>query len=239
MLVDGYNFRNFIIKFGKYENLVKLKAGSIYMKDFNYYRTLDKQGQGDKNEGALYSNQYVTISAEGIEPLKLPAFLYYPPNPELKIPIFCATWVDASNSQLYSVDNNGFGELHIKIDVNKIKEDFDCDYGLIIDYGEFQYKIENYCKTNGIKLDQGLVRYYEIKNNFENPWLKNKVNDNDRFYTKDKCFSHQNEVRWVVGKLIEEDKDFLTIPVEPFELCSLLPLDKFSDLVIKGYCYKE
>lgn len=209
------------------------------MKDFNYYRNLEKQGQGDKLEGSLYSNQYVTISAEGIEPLKLPAFLCYPPNPDIKIPIFCATWIDENNAQLHSIDNNSFGELHIKIDIERVKKDFECDYGLIIDYAEFQYKIENYCKSNGVKLDQGLVSYYNVHNNFDNPWLKKKINDNDRFYTKDKFFSYQNEVRWVVGRLIDADKDNLTIPVEPFELCSLLPLEKFSDLIIKGYCFRK
>lgn len=209
------------------------------MKDFNYYRSLEKKGQGDENEGSLYCNQYVTINADGVEPLTIPGFLYYPPNPELKIPIFCAMWVNSNNAQLYSIKENGIGELHIKLDIEKIKEDFNCDYGLIIDYGEFQYKLEEYCKINSIKLDQGLVHYYDIENDFGNPWLENKVNDNDRFFTKDKSFSHQNEIRWVVGKLIDSDKDFLTISVAPFEVCSLLPLEKFSDLVIEGYCFKE
>lgn len=237
MLIDGYSFKNFIIKFGKYENLKKLQSGLIYMKDFNYYRSLEKQGQGDKYEGALYSNQIVTIY-DGIKQIKVPGFLFYPPNPDLKIPIFCATWVNSKNSELYFVDSNGYGELHIKIDIDRIKEDFDCDYGLIINYEEFQYKIKKYCDDNGISLDQGLVNYYNIHKNFDNPWLKNKINDNDRFYTKDKFFEYQNEVRWVVGKIIDENKDFLIIPVEPFKLSELLPIEKFSDLVINDYVEK-
>ena len=239
MVIDGYNFPNSFIKFGKYDNLVKLKNGSIHMKDFNYYRGKDKQGQGDKFEGSKYINQYVTISVEGIEPFDLPASLYYDPNPDIKIPIFCATWIDSNNSYLQSVDETGIGELHVKLDVERFKADFECDYGLIIDYVEFQYKMETYCKNHNIGLDQGLVNYYDIHNDFDNPWLKNKVNSNDRFYTKDKFFSYQNEVRWVLNKLIDEDKDNLTISVEPFKFCSLLPVEKFSDLVIKRYCFKE
>ena len=52
MLISGYNFPNFVIKFGKKENLEKLQSGSIYMKDTTKRRemsTLPHTKEKEKN----------------------------------------------------------------------------------------------------------------------------------------------------------------------------------------------
>ncbi len=244
MFISGYNFPNFIIKFGKKENLEKLQEGSIYMKDYWYYKKLEDEGMGDKYEGCEYSNQLARIKNDDGEDIVVPAFLYYEPNPENKVPIFCATWVNENNSTLrilkeQSIDEHRVyvGKLQVKIDVNRIIEDFDCDYGLILRYEEFQDRFVNHCKENNLEYEQGLVDYYDFSD-FTNPWLKNKINAFDRFYRKRKCFEHQNEIRWVIDKVLI-GVDNYTFNVGKFQTACILPIEKYKNLEIEAYCYKD
>ena len=237
MLVSGYNFPNFVIKFGKKENLEKLKLGSVYMKDYWFYKNLEDGGMGDKYEGCEFSNQEVRIKLDdGGKDIVVPGFLYYEPNAENKVPIFCATWVNEKNSQLKKVEGQ-IGELHISIDVDRIVREFKCDYGLIFQYAEFQTKFEKYCKENALKHDQGLVSYYDFTDK-SNPWLNNKVNGFDRFYRKRNDFEHQNEIRWVIDKVLIGTDNY-TFNIGELETACLLPIEKFRDLEVKAYCYKE
>ncbi len=248
MVISGYNFTNFVIKFGKKENLEKLKSGSVYMKDYWYYKNLEDGGMGDKLEGCEFSNQDVTIKVDdGGKDIVAPGFVYYEPNVENKVPIFCATWVDEKNAVLKKVELCGqhqitgrtiyFGCFSVKIDIDKIVKDFDCDYGLIFQYEEFKDKFERYCIEKKLNRDQGLVNYYDYKDR-TNPWLKNKVNGFDRFYRKRKEFEHQNEVRWVIDKVLVGTDNY-TFNIEKLETACLLPIEKFRDLEVKAYCYKE
>lgn len=234
MLIDGFNFPNLIVKFGKKTHLEELKSGHIYMKDFHYYRNLEQQGQGDKLEGSLYSNQYVYLDG-----IKLPATVIHEPDPNVKIPIFCATYINKNNASFYVLNNENFGAVVFDLDVDKIIDDFDCDYGLILEYDEFQSKIVSYCDDNKIGHDQGLVSYYDVYNDFENPWLKERINGFDVLYRKNDCYKYQNEVRWVVDKHLDKSEDHLDIYTEPFEFSELIPIEKFRSIKYIVRCYKE
>ena len=237
MVVSGYNFPNFVIKFGKKENLEKLQLGSVYMKDYWYYKNLEDGGMGDKYEGCVFSNQTVRIKlGDGENDIVTDGFLYYEPNPDNKVPIFCCTWVNANNSALERVTQS-VGELHVRIDVDSLIKDFECDYGLVFQYAEFQDKFEKYCNEQGLKFDHGLVEYYDYADK-DNPWLKNKINGFDRFYRKRKHFEHQNEIRWVIDKVLV-DTDNYTFNIGKLETACLLPIEKFKDLEVKAFCYEE
>lgn len=236
MLISGYNFPNFVVKFGKKENLEKLKLGSVYMKDYWYYKNLEDGGMGDKYEGCEFSNQDVRIKISENENVVVPGFLYYEPDVDNKVPIFCATWINEKNAKLKDVVGQ-IGELHISIDVDKIVKDFECDYGLVFQYTEFQTKFEKHCEEINLKHDQGLVGYYDYTNK-TNPWLENKVNGFDRFYRKRKDFEYQNEIRWIIDKILVGTDNY-TFNIGKLETACLLPIEKFRDLEVKAYCYKE
>ena len=237
MLIGGYNFPNFVIKFGKKENLEKLQLGSVYMKDYWYYKNLEDGGMGDKYEGCEFSNQTVRIKLGNNEnDIVADGFLYYEPNSDNKVPIFCCTWVNANNSTLEKVIQS-IGELHIRINIDRLINDFECDYGLIFQYAEFQDKFEKHCHEQNLKFDQGLVNYYDYTDK-SNPWLQNKINGFDRFYRKRKIFEHQNEIRWVIDKVLV-DTDYYSFNIGKLETACLLPIEKFRDLEVKAFCYKE
>ena len=235
MKISGYDFPNFVIKFGKLEHLQSLQKGTVYLKNCSYYRSLEQKGQGDKLDGKYFYNTDIVIEPNSDNPIKLPALAIFDTFPEKDEPVFCATWVNDKNAKLLQVKKDHFATIRIQLDVEKIKKDFSCDYGLIFNYAEFQTKIKEYCRKNNICFDHGLVKYYDIYNDLHNPWRNHYINKNDRFFIKDIYFSYQNEIRWVVFKDVEEGKDYTTISIEPLSISKILPIQKFSNLEVGAY----
>ena len=93
--------------------------GSIYMKDYLFYKKLE-DGMGDRFEGCEFSNQDVKISSP-LGTIEVNGFLYYEPDENNKVPIFCAMWID-SNVAEFTNTNDSVGTVHFKIDIDKIKK---------------------------------------------------------------------------------------------------------------------
>lgn len=234
MLVNGYNFPSLIIKFGKKENLIKLMDGSVYMKDYTFYKKLE-DGMGDRFEGCEFSNQDVKISISS-HTVETSGFLYYEPNENNKVPIFCAMWVDNYVAEFNNTNDN-VGTVRFKIEIEKIIEDFECDYALVLSYGEFYDKIKKYSISNNLIFEEGLVKYYDYSDK-TNPWLTDRINGFDRFYRKRVKFKHQNEIRFVIDTILK-DTDNLTFNVGKFQFAILLPIEKVNSHTIILPCYKE
>lgn len=176
-MIKGMKYIVFL-KFGKKENLEKLQAGNIYMKEIKYYRDLEaisgNIGMGDRLDSCIVQRD-VPIWINGI---KMPNadWLVETNTMDEKTPVFCCSCLKEQDflydpmKKEYIVDRKAFR-------IEKLKEDFG-EFVLVIAHPEvFIDRIKKYCETSDIELCYKEATYvdYEDKDKKRKTEYKNNL----------------------------------------------------------------
>ncbi len=212
---DGWSM---LMKFGSEENLKKLQAGQLYMKNLKYYvdleKTTDDEAVGDKYDGQMVLqdvkiNMYTVDTHEFIAQFDAHAAsmnLGY-----LKCPVFC----------MFMFDYRNHVEEHLDGDILTV---------LIIKNGdEFINRVKNGLLNAGYGFTRDHVQYYGF-NNIEH--LKQVQKDNSRiaFWKREK-YSYQQEYRLLVHDFVD---DHLSVDIGDIsDITDLLKADELLNTYLE------
>lgn len=210
---DGWSM---LMKFGSENNLRKLQAGQLYMKNLKYYvdleKTTDDEDVGDKYDGQMMLqdvkiSMYTADTHEFItqfDALSASMNLGY-----LECPVFCMFMFDYRNH----VEENLDGEnLTVKYQFTEEQVKKMPNFGdsvLIIKNGdEFVNRVKKGLLEAGYGFTRDHVQYYAF-NNVEH--LKQVQSDNSRiaFWKRDK-YSYQQEYRFLIHDFVD---DYLLVDI--------------------------
>lgn len=210
---DGWSM---LMKFGSENNLRKLQAGQLYMKNLKYYvdleKTTDDEDVGDKYDGQMML-QDVKISMYTVDTHEFIAQFDAPSASMnlgyLECPVFCMFMFDYRNH----VEENLEGEnLTVKYQFTEEQLKKMPNFGdsvLIIKNGdEFVNRVKKGLLEAGYGFSRDHVQYYAF-NNVEQ--LKQIQSDNSRiaFWKRDK-YSYQQEYRFLIHDFVD---DYLSVDI--------------------------
>lgn len=210
---DGWSM---LMKFGSENNLRKLQAGQLYMKNLKYYvdleKTTDDEDVGDKYDGQMML-QDVKISMYTVDTHEFIAQFDAPSASMnlgyLECPVFCMFMFDYRNH----VEENLEGEnLTVKYQFTEEQLEKMPNFGdsvLIIKKGdEFVNRVKKGLLEAGYGFSRDHVQYYAF-NNVEH--LKQIQSDNSRiaFWKRDK-YSYQQEYRFLIHDFVD---DYLSVEI--------------------------
>ena len=205
-----------LMKFGSENNLRKLQAGQLYMKNLKYYvdleKTTDDEDVGDKYDGQMML-QDVKISMYTVDTHEFIAQFDAPSASMnlgyLECPVFCMFMFDYRNH----VEENLEGEnLTVKYQFTEEQLKKMPNFGdsvLIIKNGdEFVNRVKKGLLEAGYGFSRDHVQYYAF-NNVEH--LKQIQSDNSRiaFWKRDK-YSYQQEYRFLIHDFVD---DYLSVDI--------------------------
>lgn len=210
------NSWSMLMKFGSKENLEKLQAGQLYMKNLKYYVNLEKatsdEDVGDKYDGQVMLQDVkvsmVTVDAdEFITQFDAPAAsleLGY-----LKCPVLCMFMYDYRNHTKEEIIGD---TLKVRYEFNEEQlrkmPNFG-EYVLIVKNGnEFVDRIKKGLLAANVGYTRDFVQYYET-NNLEH--LRQVQCDNSRIaFWKRQKYSYQQEYRFLIHNFVD---DFLCVEI--------------------------
>lgn len=231
---DGWSM---LMKFGSENNLRKLQAGQLYMKNLKYYvdleKTTDDEDVGDKYDGQMMLqdvkiSMYTVDTHEFIAQFDAPSVsmnLGY-----LECPVFCMFMFDYRNH----VEENLEGEnLTVKYQFTEEQLKKMPNFGdsvLIIKNGdEFVNRVKKGLLEAGYGFSRDHVQYYAF-NNVEH--LKQIQSDNSRiaFWKRDK-YSYQQEYRFLIHDFVD---DYLSVEIGDIsDITQLLRTEELLNTYLK------
>lgn len=210
---DGWSL---LMKFGSEENLKKLQAGQLYMKNLKYYvdleKTTDDEDVGDKYDGQMVLqdikiNMYTVDTNKFIAQFNAPTAsmdLRY-----LQCPVFCMFMFDYRNHVEEHLDGENLTVKYQFTEEQLKKMPNFGDSVLIIKNGdEFVNRVKKGLLDAGYGFTRDYVQYYAF-NNVEH--LKQVQKDNSRiaFWKRNK-YSYQQEYRFLVHDFVD---DYLSVDI--------------------------
>ena len=231
---DGWSM---LMKFGSEENLKKLQAGQLYMKNLKYYvdleKTTDDEAVGDKYDGQMVLqdvkiNMFTVDTHEFIAQFDAPAAsmnLGY-----LECPVFCMFMYDYSNHVEEHLDGDILTVRYQFTEEQLEKMPTFGDSVLIIKNGdEFINRVKNGLLNAGYGFTRDYVQYYGF-NNIEH--LKQVQKDNSRiaFWKREK-YSYQQEYRLLVHDFVD---DHLSVDIGDIsDITDLLKADELLNTYLE------
>lgn len=231
---DGWSM---LMKFGSENNLRKLQAGQLYMKNLKYYvdleKTTDDEDVGDKYDGQMML-QDVKISMYTVDTHEFIAQFDAPSATMnlgyLECPVFCMFMFDYRNH----VEENLEGEnLTVKYQFTEEQLKKMPNFGdsvLIIKNGdEFVNRVKKGLLEAGYGFSRDHVQYYAF-NNVEH--LKQIQSDNSRiaFWKRDK-YSYQQEYRFLIHDFVD---DYLSVEIGDIsDITQLLRTEELLNTYLK------
>ena len=210
---DGWSL---LMKFGSEENLKKLQAGQLYMKNLKYYvdleKTTDDEDVGDKYDGQMVL-QDIKINMYTVDTNKFIG-QFNAPTASMDLgysqcPVFCMFMFDYRNQvEEHLVEENLTVKYQFTEEQLKKMPNFG-DSVLIIKNGdEFVNRVKKGLLNAGYGFTRDHVQYYAF-NNVEH--LKQVQKDNSRiaFWKRDK-YSYQQEYRFLVHDFVD---DYLSVDI--------------------------
>lgn len=210
---DGWSM---LIKFGSKDNLEKLQAGQLYMKNLQYYVDLEKNTDdediGDKYDGHLIlKDAKITVysydTGELVTQFDAPTAsmnLGY-----LKCPVFCMFMFDYRNHTEENLRGDTLTVQYQFTEKQLSKMSKFGSHALIIKNGEeFMKRVKNGLQNNGYGYTRDLVQYYD-GNTFEH---MKEISENDMriaFWKRQK-YAYQQEYRILAHAQTE---DYLSIEI--------------------------
>ena len=210
---DGWSL---LMKFGSEENLKKLQAGQLYMKNLKYYvdleKTTDDEDVGDKYDGQMVL-QDIKINMYTVDTNKFIA-QFNAPTASLDLgysqcPVFCMFMFDYRNHVEEHLDGENLTVKYQFTEEQLKKMPNFGDSVLIIKNGdEFVNRVKKGLLNAGYGFTRDHVQYYAF-NNVEH--LKQVQKDNSRiaFWKRDK-YSYQQEYRFLVHDFVD---DYLSVDI--------------------------
>lgn len=210
---DGWSL---LMKFGSEENLKKLQAGQLYMKNLKYYvdleKTTDDADVGDKYDGQMVL-QDIKINMYTVDTNKFIA-QFNAPTASMDLgysqcPVFCMFMFDYRNHVEEHLDGENLTVKYQFTEEQLKKMPNFGDSVLIIKNGdEFVNRVKKGLLNAGYGFTRDHVQYYAF-NNVEH--LKQVQKDNSRiaFWKRDK-YSYQQEYRFLVHDFVD---DYLSVDI--------------------------
>lgn len=237
-------FPVWILKFAEEKQyLESLLEGNIYFKESGYFRKLEDNYRGDRNDGKvpleIQPDMEFYLESEDGERLDFTGMV-----PEIrlgyegddKVPLFCASIVDER-----IIEWTGKKSFHFKKEFADELSQFG-KYVAIIPIGEMYEKLKIYQKKHEkITFVQGEVKYVDIKKVYDDSVLdkwENAAEYYKVFFNKDLRYQWQNEWRVIMHSpemLISDKEDSVTIDVGKFEYGILTE----TDMICNGEVHWE
>ena len=210
---DGWSL---LMKFGSEENLKKLQAGQLYMKNLKYYvdleKTTDDEDVGDKYDGQMVL-QDIKINMYTVDTNKFIAQFNAPTASMdlgyLQCPVFCMFMFDYRNHVEEHLDGENLTVKYQFTEEQLKKMPNFGDSVLIIKNGdEFVNRVKKGLLDAGYGFTRDYVQYYAF-NNVEH--LKQVQKDNSRIaFCKRNKYSYQQEYRFLVHDFVD---DYLSVDI--------------------------
>ncbi len=233
-LKEGWSM---LMKFGSEENLKKLQAGQLYMKNLKYYvgleKTTDDEVVGDKYDGQMVL-QDVKIYINTVDTDEFIA-QFDAPTVSMNLgyldrPVFCMFMFDYRNHVEKQLDGDTLTVKYLFTEEQLEKIPSFGDSVLIIKNGdEFISRVKKGLLDAGYGFTRDHVQYYGF-NNIEH--LKQVQKDNSRiaFWKRDK-YTYQQEYRFLVHDSVD---DFLSVNIG--DISDITDLRKTEELL--NTCFK-
>lgn len=206
------NFPDILIKFSeKKEYLEDIVNGNIFMNESGYFRKLEDNYRGDKNDGkrpidlSNMKDQFIEFkpldgSTEGI---KLPIEFIYNFTVGFqgddKIPLFCCSQLNEKILEKESETTLKFKDSFL----NEMLQ-FGKYFLMFLEY-EFLENITDFISEKNIGAKCGPISYQDIQSTYDIDILGNKkYNQYDAFFKKDVLYKNQNE--WRILLISNEEK---------------------------------
>lgn len=204
---DGWSM---LMKFGSEENLKKLQAGQLYMKNLKYYvdleKTTDDEDVGDKYDGQMVL-QDIKINMYSVDTNKFIAQFDAPEASMnlgyLECPVFCMFMFDYRNHVEEHLEGN---ILTVRYQFTEEQLERMPNFGdavLVVKNGnEFVKRVKDGLLKAGYGFTRDYVQYHGF-NNLEH--LKQVQKDNSRiaFWKREK-YSYQQEYRFLVHDFVDD-----------------------------------
>lgn len=231
---DGWSM---LMKFGSEENLQKLQAGQLYMKNLKYYVDLEKETE-DEDVGDMYDGQMllqdVKISMFTVDTNEFIAQFDAPAASMnlgyLECPVFCMFMFDYRNHVEERLDGDNLTVRYQFTEEQLAKMPTFGDSVLIIKNGnEFINRVKKGLLDAGYGFTRDHVQYYGF-NNIEH--LKQVQKDNSRiaFWKRDK-YSCQQEYRLLVHDFVD---DFLSVDIGDIsDITDLLKVEEILNTYVE------
>ncbi|QDY32686.1 hypothetical protein [Clostridium sporogenes] len=220
-----------IAKFGEKNNLQELQSGRLYMKNFKYFKELEKQDVGDSTEAETVINDVqLRISNNEEQHIKGRAQkIHLITKEDLLKPVLCFTYIDDSNIKIIDEDDNKKTVQIIFTEEQKQKflEKFGEYVLLIRPISLFKY-IEECFDKNCINAHYGEVRYSNFSVN-DSERIESQIKDSNlKLMWKDNYFKYQRELRLIINN--RQVKDNFQIDIGDMKSYSkLMPSKDFLD----------
>lgn len=199
-----------LMKFGSEENLRKLQAGQLYMKNLKYYVDLEKT-TADEDIGDIYDGQMVlkdvNIKMYTVDTHEFITQFYVPQASMslgfLNYPVFCMFMVDYRNHVDEHLDGDN---LTVSYQFTKEQLERMPNFGdavlVVKNRDEFIKRVKDGLLKAGYRFSDSRVQYYGF-NNIEH--VKQVLENNERiaFWKRDK-YSYQQEYRFFIHSYVDD-----------------------------------
>lgn len=236
MKFGDFNLPVYLLKFfEKKEFAEELLNGKIYMKESGYFRKLEDNYRGDRNDGRRpidMANQSIFIESLDSERLKLTNIFNFNMgfSGDDKIPIFCASLMDDCILERTSDTSCKFRKEFLD-ELTKFGR-----YVSIINYSEFSQKIKLKQQENQdlFMMMSGKVKYSNIMQEHGFEGMSKEYNTSEKymaFFKKDKSYEWQNEFRLMLlsnNELIDNKNDSYILDIGKFEYANIASTDALA-----------
>lgn len=221
-----------LMKFGSEENLKKLQAGELYMKNLRYYvnleKTTDNDDVGDKYDGQMVLND-VKISIYTVDTHE---FVGQLDSPEcsmnlgyLECPVLCMFMFDYRN-HVEEHKNGEFVMVRYQFTEEQIRKmpNFGDSVLIIKNGNEFFKRVKKGLLDEGYGFERDIVQYYK-SNNLEHLEQVQMNNSSIAFWKREK-YSYQQEYRLLAHTKVD---DHLSVDIG--DISDITQLLKTKDLL--------
>lgn len=231
-----------IFKFGEKENLEKLKKGSLYFRNTEYFNKCEED-DGDTKRGDKVDDKW-TYKKDGKVILLGKSKSATITDKEVnQMPIFCFSSIklsDVINEGQVVSENEDNIIYNIKLkDFFKdvFKEDYWNHVLIIKDAAKFIDKIKNECKSRNIGLRGNSINYYNHSNLYER---MNDIKDEsaNALFWKHESYKGQRESRFVLSnQAINKDEPYFLEIGDISNYCEIIKREELAEMDLKFVLY--
>lgn len=227
----------YIIKFSKREYLEQIKDGKIYFKEAKFFKNIEENHVGDTREGKIRVNPKTIPNSNNIilQIMKQTEEVNLSYRKEEKTPIFCCSIIDERITSKIDDRHFDFKKEFIE-EMKKWGNSF-----ILINLGEFLYKLSIACKRNKIDFFPDKVKYDQDERvlSYNEALLELYKFPILAFFHKTKNYKWQNEFRIALysndkkRQIISEDQDSYTFDIDPLNDAVIYEFDDLFNIGIK------
>lgn len=185
---------DFLLRVSEKQYIESTRKGKLYMNSLGFFRAMEQEGIGDKQEGIMISNGTGMLLFEGQVLAEFKNMKTY-----INCPIFCASSIDLKQIEEGHYEFVISSKMLQEIMVDKTKQ-----YEILLfEKKEFIKRIKQALIREGLQGAMGRVKYTEEIKMFPKEKAYNFA------FRKSPIFSHQKEWRLVLHMNIDKNQHYI------------------------------